>query len=209
MTPPVEKELAVDDGMLEAASARALASFRTWTTDAPTVVVGKSVEIEQEVNVDFCRRHGVAIVRRQSGGRSVWVGPGTLQYAFALPYRLSRELDDIASSKRFCNRLLLAALRCESTVREDASGDLVVDAHKVGGLALRRVRHAMLLHGTVLVGADLAFIDRALLHPAHEPIYRHGRAHREFLANLPPLDGVAIERRVKRSIAQLVETAEL
>ena len=204
----VEKELAVDQKMLDAASSNETAAFRIWSTDASTVVVGKAVAIEQEVDVAFCNEHRIAIVRRQSGGRSVWVGPGTLQYAFALPYRLSCELDTIASSKRFCNRLLLAALHCEEPIHEDPSGDLVLDARKVAGLALRRARSAMLLHGTVLVGADLALIDRALLHPAREPTYRHGRSHREFLANLPPLDGPAIERRVRHSIARLVEAAE-
>jgi len=209
MTGAVERELAEDQRMLDAASAGASASFRTWTTAQPTVVVGKAVVVEHEVNVELCRAHGIEIVRRQSGGRSVWIGPGTLQYAFALPYALSSELNAITTSKRFCNRMLLAALEVAAQVNEDASGDLVVDTRKVGGLALRRVRNAMLLHGTLLTGADLALIDRVLLHPGREPAYRHGRPHRDFLANLPPLDGATIERQVRVSIARLAETAKL
>lgn len=195
--------------MLDAARTELRASFRTWRTEFSTVVVGKAVEIEREVDVEFCRAEGIAIVRRESGGRSVWVGPGTLQYAFALPFRLSRDLEGIASSKRLCNRLLLDGLGSRDAIVEDPSGDLVVDSRKVAGLALRRVRGALLLHGTILVGADLALIDRALRHPVREPVYRSGRPHREFLANLAPLDVRALERRVQRSIGLLVEAAEL
>jgi lipoate-protein ligase A len=206
---PVETELATDLAMLDAAATRSQPAFRTWRTDAPTVVVGKAVEVEREVNVAYCQATGTAIVRRESGGRSVWVGPGTLQYAFALPYRLSRELEGIASTKRFCNRLLLAALDADLGIVEDVSGDLVVNARKVGGLALRRVRTAVLLHGTILEGAPLATIDEALRHPLHEPAYRGGRAHIDFLGNLPRLDAVALEARVGGSIADFLEGREL
>jgi lipoate-protein ligase A len=206
---PVEAELATDHRLLELAASEARASFRTWTTDVSTVVVGKAVDIEREVDVEFCRARGIDVVRRQSGGRSVWIGPGTLQYAFALPYRLSAELDGISSAKRFCNRLLLAALKLDSSVVEDASGDLVVESRKAAGLAMRRLRTALLLHGTILVAADLALIDRALKHPDREPVYRQGRPHRDFLTNLPPFDPLAVEPRVQASLCRLVEAAEI
>ncbi len=209
VTPPAETELATDAEMLGAAATRSIAAFRVWRTDSPAVVVGKAVEVEREVDVDYCRESGTAIVRRDSGGRSVWIGPGTLQYAFALPYALSPELGGIASAKRFCNRLLLDAFDPAHAVTEDVSGDLVVGANKVGGLALRRVRSAMLLHGTILVGADLEIIARALRHPEKEPAYRRGRPHCEFLANLSPLDAVALARSVGDSLARLVEAGEL
>jgi len=195
--------------MLELAASEARASFRTWTTDVSAVVVGKAVEIEREVDVEFCRTRGIEVVRRQSGGRSVWIGPGTLQYAFALPYRLSSELDGISSAKRFCNRLLLAALELDSSVVEDTSGDLVVESRKAAGLAMRRARTALLLHGTILVAADLALIDRALKHPEREPVYRRGRPHRDFLTNLPPFDPLAMESRVQTLLGRLVEAAEI
>lgn len=195
--------------MLELAASGARASFRTWTTAVGTVVVGKAVDIEREVDVEFCRARDIDVVRRQSGGRSVWIGPGTVQYAFALPNRLSPELDGISSAKRFCNRLLLAALELGSSVAEDSSGDLVVESRKAAGLAIRRVRTALLLHGTILVAADLALIDRALKHPEREPVYRRGRPHRDFLTNLPPFDPLAVASRVRASLGRLVEAAEL
>jgi len=204
---PVEKELAADTRLLEDVEQGAPPGFRTWTVCHPTVVVGRSVLIEEEVDERFCAAHAIRIVRRPSGGRSVLVGPGTVQYAFALPYALGEELVTISGSKRFCNRLLLAglgsALAAPSAILEDVSGDLVVNGHKVAGLALRRRRTAMLLHGTILVAADLALIASALRHPKQEPAYRAGRTHAAFVANLGALDERVMRNVIAERLASL------
>jgi lipoate-protein ligase A len=67
----------------------------------------------------------------------------------------------------------------------------------VGGLALRRHRHATLLHGTLLVDADLEQIAALLKHPVLEPKWRQGRSHLAFLANLGRLDVAAFTNALK------------
>jgi lipoate-protein ligase A len=80
---------------------------------------------------------------------------------------------------------------------------LLVGDRKVGGLAIKRGREAMMLHGTLLVAADIAMVSSLLRHPLREPPYRRGRAHGEFLTNLGALDRSALERRVTSSLARL------
>jgi lipoate-protein ligase A len=187
----VERELDHDLALLAAAEREREAHFRVWTTSQPTVVLGRAVDAGVEVDEDLCARLGIPIVRRPSGGRSVLVGTGTVQYTFALPCSYAVELASIPGTKRYCNRIVLAALAraaASALPVEDASGDLLLGARKVAGLAMRRRRDAVLLHGTILVAADLALIARALKHPLREPAYRHGRSHADFLANLGELD---------------------
>jgi len=171
--------------------------FRVWRADQTTVVVGRSVQIAQEVDVHFCQSNNVPILRRPSGGRSVVLGPGTVQYSFTLPYRLSDELVSIPASKRFCNRLLIAGLNRPGQIEEDESGDLTTGGRKFAGLALKRRKSAMLLHGTVLENADLEMIASALRHPSSEPEYRKKRDHLEFLTNLGVVDTAALETTVR------------
>jgi len=180
----VLRELALDMDQLAQAQREGTAAFRVWTIDRPVVVIGRSVPAVEEVDTEFCERCGIAIVQRPSGGRSVLIGPGTAQYSFALPYSLADELTTIAGSKAFCNRLLQAGSTALAALAQDRSGDLIRGDRKVAGLALKRGRTAMLLHGTILVDADLALISRALRHPKREPAYRNGRPHERFLANL-------------------------
>ena len=202
-TATVERELEHDLALLGQAAHHDRSTFRTWTSDRHTVVVGRAVDVDREVDIERCARLEVPIVRRPSGGRSVVIGPGTVQYTFALPYGLSAELAGISSSKRFCNRLLREAL-ADPRITEDDSGDLLVGDRKVGGLAIKRGREAMMLHGTLLVAADIDVLASLLRHPLHEPAYRRGRAHAEFLANLGALDRDSLERRVTASLAGLV-----
>jgi lipoate-protein ligase A len=204
----VERELERDLELLEAVERGGPAHFRVWTTAGATVVIGRAVRVEEEVDEEFCAAAGLSIVRRPSGGRSVVVGAGTVQYSFALPYALADDLSSIGGAKRFCNALLVAGLERgtrlgRTSLVEDPSGDLLREGRKVAGLALRRRRSAMLLHGTILVNADLAVIARALKHPAREPAYRRGRSHEDFLANLGALDERAMEHTVKDSLARL------
>jgi lipoate-protein ligase A len=149
------------------------------------------------VNLDYCRSEKIPILRRPSGGRSVLIGPGTLQYSFTLPYRLAEELASIAGSKRFCNRVLIAGLGLPCKIDEDDSGDLTTGGRKFAGLALKRRKSAMLLHGTLLEDADLEKIAVALQHPSREPAYRGGRGHLEFLANIGAIDAATLESTVR------------
>jgi len=182
-------ELERDFALLAAAGSGA--TTRVWQTSQMAVVLGVSLRVDREVDLDGCRDEGVAVLRRSSGGGAVVVGEGTLQYAFVLPYEHDAELATIPGSKRFCNRITMAALAAAGAatdLRADESGDLCWSDRKVAGVALKRSRHAMLLHGTILLEADLDRIHRLLRHPEREPAYRAGRSHRDFLANLGPID---------------------
>ena len=203
----VRHELSLDLSALTAAESEGKSAFRVWSVEQPVVVVGRSVEAANEVDLDFCRDNGIAIVARTSGGRSVLIGPGTAQYSYTLPYSLDEELNSIAGSKRFCNRLLRESAPVLAELTEDASGDLVRGDRKIAGLALKRGRNAMLLHGTILVDADLELIAHALRHPEREPDYRGGRSHGDFLGNLGALDTEELQRGVKRELAARVSTS--
>ena len=48
----------------------------------PSVIVGRNQRIEAEVDTDYCLRHGIEIVRRLSGGGTVYHDYGNINYAF-------------------------------------------------------------------------------------------------------------------------------
>lgn len=208
----LEEELRRDVELLERVEAAGQPAFRTWTFHRPAVVMGRGSRIAAEVDTQACSRLGIPVLRRASGGGAVVVGPGTLQWAFALPHALSVELATIAGCKRLCNRILITALAAQPGARTlgrltaDESGDLMLGDRKVGGIALKRRRRASLVHGTILTEADLDVIDLALPHPPREPAYRAGRCHRDFLASTGPIDRRLLEQAVAQSLQALVAT---
>jgi len=187
--------------LLARAEREGLAAFRVWTTARSTVVIGRSVDADSEVDLTFCERHDVPVIVRPSGGRSVLIGRGTVQYTYAIPTSLYDDVRSIAGAKKFCNDLLQKASPELSSLQQDRSGDLTSNGRKIAGLAMRRTRDAVMLHGTILVDADLELIARVLRHPIREPAYRRGRSHREFLANLGDLDHLGLELAVRARLA--------
>ena len=72
--------LACDEALLELCEEEGVETLRFWESPQHFVVVGYANRIESEVNVEACRRLGVPILRRCSGGGTVVQGPGCLNY---------------------------------------------------------------------------------------------------------------------------------
>ena len=69
-------------------------SFFVWQS-APTVIIGRNQDLEAEVNVDYCRVHGVDIVRRKSGGGCVYSDEGNIMISYPAGETYRRSLTDI------------------------------------------------------------------------------------------------------------------
>lgn len=182
---------------------RGVAATRTWRCRTLAVVLGASRDRAGEVCDEECARRGATVLRRASGGGTVVIGAGTLQYAFVLPHEPGLEPPTITAVQRACNAIVQVALGqagAPAEVASDECGDLVVDGRKVGGLALRRRREATLLHGTLLVDADLDLVASLLKHPMREPVWRRRRSHREFLVNLGRFDERAFARLLEENV---------
>ena len=115
-------------------------------------------------------------------------------YAVVLSYDRRPELRSIDAAHRYVLGRLVEALQpLAPNIAQHGTSDLALAAHtahapaskKFSGNSMRAKRRFMLYHGTLLYDFDLSLIERYLRHPPREPQYRAGRAHTEFIANLP------------------------
>jgi lipoate-protein ligase A len=123
----------------------------------------------------------VPVLRRGSGGGTVLLGPGCLNYAVALPFAADPRLRDVGASMA----ILLTRIGESLGVRLRGTSDLVWGDRKVSGNAQRRGHKALLLHGTILYDFDVETFGRYLREPERQPSYRAGRRHSQFVCNLP------------------------
>jgi lipoate-protein ligase A len=180
-------QLALDETMLLAAEADQIGeSIRSWEFTGPTVVVGRSSPVETEVDRAFCRQRDIPILRRCSGGASIVGGPGCLMYSVVLSLNARPELRKIDAAHRFVIGRVLAAMQRQLPEAEfQGTSDLTWRNRKFSGNSLRIARGHLLYHGTILYGADLDLVSHCLLHAPRQPDYRAGRAHRDFIDNVP------------------------
>jgi lipoate---protein ligase len=205
--PTAAENLALDEALLQVAEAagRPFETLRFWEAAGPTVVVGRSSRLDDEVFLDICRAHGVPVLRRPSGGAAVVAGPGCLMYALVLSYEQRPELRPLENAHNFVLRTIAAALEplrpgvhCAGTSDlaidlKNLSGeeDSAIGMKKFSGNSARCQRTHFLYHGTLLYDFPLCRIDQFLKHPPRTPDYRNGRDHASFVTNLNvPADAI-------------------
>src|SRR5262245_25566901 len=102
-----EENLALDEALLEAMDLAGSASLRLegealrlWESPRPFVVLGVSRRIAEDVDREACRKDGVPVLRRASGGGTVLQGPGCLNFSLVLSLESRPELLQVAESYR-------------------------------------------------------------------------------------------------------------
>lgn len=153
-----------------------------WECPETAVILGRSGREEEQALLELCRRDNVPLLRRESGGGTVVLGPGCLNYSLILDLDLRPGLRDIADSYRVILHGVAQAAGVPSA--EQAENDLAVDGRKFAGCSQRRMRRTLLHHGTLLYDFDLAQVGRYLAEPVRRPAYRGRRSHAEFLGNV-------------------------
>ncbi|HEV2970486.1 MAG TPA: lipoate--protein ligase family protein [Pirellulales bacterium] len=182
------ENLALDEALLLAAEAAGQPQevLRLWEPRQFSVVIGSSSRIANEVALEACRARGIEVMRRTSGGAAVAIGPGCLMYSLVLSRQLRPEQRAIDPAHRFALDAIVGAIgRLVPGVVRRGTSDLAIGDRKFSGNSLRMKREHLLYHGTLLYDFPLDVFAACLATPPRQPAYRHGRAHNDFVTNLP------------------------
>lgn len=173
--------------------------LRFWESPSYFVVLGLAGKVENDVNMDACRRDNIPVMRRMSGGGTVVQGPGCLNFSFILSKKKDPDLNDLHRSYRKILGTILEALT-QLDVHADffplSDLALIADHKKFSGNAQRRLRDTILHHGTILYRFDLSRIDAYLKQPKAMPEYRRQRSHPDFVTNIH-IDPYRLKRVLK------------
>lgn len=153
-------------------------AFFVWRV-APTVIIGRNQVLEAEVNLDYCRRNGVKIVRRKSGGGCVYADRDNIMISY-----VSRRGDVAEIFERYLSAL--TSCLCALGLKAEKSGrnDILVEGRKVSGNAFHQLPDRSIVHGTLLYNTDFDALEEAIRPPV-EKLLRHGVASvRQRVGNL-------------------------
>jgi lipoate-protein ligase A len=151
--------LALEEALVRAGPQRAL--LRVWQ-NSTCVVVGRGQRVDREVDLAACRRDGVPVLRRASGGGTVYQDLGNLNVTLVAPGRHPELLRKLA-------RLLTDAigeLGLEATIRERG---VFVGPRKVSGLAMQVTGTGTLAHATLLVTTRAQLVSAYLAATPSDP----------------------------------------
>jgi lipoate-protein ligase A len=160
--------------------------LRFWESPESFVVLGYSNKVQTEVDADACRKDGIPILRRPSGGGTVLQGAGCLNYSLILRITPKGPLSNLIETNCFVLSRHSHAMTplLGNQVKVQGISDLTLGPLKFSGNAQRRKRHFLLFHGTFLYNFDLDKISRYLKSPSRQPDYREQRPHESFVTNV-------------------------
>ncbi|MBE7063561.1 MAG: lipoate--protein ligase [Ruminococcaceae bacterium] len=160
--------------------------FMLWQNSS-SIIIGKNQNAMAEIDYSYVTKENIPVVRRLTGGGAVYHDLGNLNFT----YIVNREGfgDYIGFTKTLREYLASLGLSAEVSGRND----VLVDGKKISGNAQYSKQGRLLHHGTILIGADMTHLSRAL-RPDEEKIKSKGiRSVQSRVTNLGPLLSMDVE----------------
>ena len=131
--------------------------FLLWQ-NTPAVIVGSYQNICREVHVETLRKLGIPIVRRMSGGGTVYHDLGNVNYTYITSQ------DGLVDYDRCLQPVIEALNAIGVPARKNRTCDIAIGDRKISGSAQRAAGGRLLHHGTLLFQSDLAVLDKITTH---------------------------------------------
>lgn len=171
--------LALEETLFNTLSPEHPGIFLIWR-NAPSVIVGCHQNTAEEVNAAYCREHGIAVVRRPTGGGAVYHDLGNVNFSFLVWVEKHR----LAGFDEFMRPMVAALQDLGINAEYTSRNDITVDGRKVAGTAQRRSGQRMLHHGCILVDVDTSVLSEALAADPEKFRSKGVASHRARVANL-------------------------
>lgn len=173
--------------------------FFLWQVE-PTVIFGRNQVIENEVNLDYCRRHGIQFYRRKSGGGCVFADQSNVMMSY-----VTRSDEVVKTFDRYMQMVvsMLRALGLSATSTQN--NDVLIDGRKVSGNAFYHLPGYSIVHGTMLFDTDMQHMLSAIT-PPQAKLDKHGvQSVRQRITLLKEHTDLTIGEFKRFAVAQLCD----
>jgi lipoate-protein ligase A len=164
------ENMALDEVLLELKSQGKIPdTLRFLQFSSPAVLVGHHQSMEEEVRLDYCRKKGIEINRRLTGGGSLYWGKAELGWEIYISkkdHRIPSRIEDLyrRMGEASANGLQRLGLRAYFRPRNDVE----VGGRKISGTGGTELSGAILFQRTLLVDFDVDEMLRALRIPTEK-----------------------------------------
>jgi len=157
--------IAIGQAVVEARQAGTVPDTLRFLRFPPTALVGRHQALGQEIDLAYCREHGIGVVRRITGGGAIFMEPGLLGWELAF----DRKTLGVSSLPELTREICEAAAHGISSLGVSARyrprNDIEVDGRKISGTGGFFDGDTLFYQGTVLVDMDPAVMVAALRVP--------------------------------------------
>jgi lipoate-protein ligase A len=119
-----------------------------------SVIIGKHQLPHRETDTRFVTENEIPVIRRISGGGTVFHDPGNLNFSFILNSTEGKQVD----FRKYTAPVISFLSSLGIDARLEGKNDLRVGGLKISGNAEHVFKNRVLHHGTLLFNADLGFL---------------------------------------------------
>jgi lipoate-protein ligase A len=154
--------------------------FLILSVNDPAIIIGKHQAAHREVNTQYVEEKGIPVIRRISGGGTVYHDRGNLNFAFIRQSEKGKQVDFRFHTKPVIG--FLHSVGVEAVF--EGKNDLTVDGLKISGNAEHVFRERVLHHGTLLFDVSLDNLRRSLKQKTENYSTRAVESNRTPVTNL-------------------------
>lgn len=132
-------------------------AFILWQ-NRPSILIGRNQNTHSEINRSFVEEKGIDVVRRLSGGGTVFCDLGNFNFTFITNKGSERE-----GFETFARPVIEALNNLGVDAKFTGRNDITIDGKKISGNAQYHHGNRLLHHGTLLFNGNLAALKGALI----------------------------------------------
>lgn len=129
--------------------------FFMWQVE-PTVIFGRNQLIDSEVDIEYCKQHGIAMYRRKSGGGCVYADKSNIMFSY-----ITADTNVNFTFNKYMLMVEHVLQKLGIDAKTTGRNDIIIDGKKVSGNAFYHLSDRSIVHGTMLFDTDLEKMARS------------------------------------------------
>lgn len=134
--------------------------FMLWI-NKPSILIGRNQNTVSEINLDYVEENGIIVVRRLSGGGTVYNDLGNMNFTF-ITSRDTTKPQVKNKFEKFALPVVKALRSLDVNAEFTGRNDIAIDGKKISGNAQYFSKDKLLHHGTLLYDCDISKLSLAL-----------------------------------------------
>lgn len=143
----------------EVSEGRSPPTLFIYSRNKPTVSLGRFRNLDNDVNLRFVEENGISVVRRISGGSSIFTSSSQIICSLVIKDSFENIKESYFEICK-CIRSALDSLDIDSLFKEP--NDIIVDGRKISGSAQYRAKGFLLHHGSLIIEPE-PLMDKVLM----------------------------------------------
>ncbi len=131
--------------------------FMLWQNQ-PSIILGKHQNALKEINLDFVKKNNIPVIRRISGGGTVFHDLGNLNFTFIK----NGSQGKLVNFENFTTPIILVLKELGVHAKFEGKNDLRINGLKISGNAEHVHKNRVLHHGTLLFSSNLSELNEAI-----------------------------------------------